>query len=418
MSYDIAIIQTIFDKEQYERFLPFIKKHTVSSITKSILDVIGSYWETYPERTTIDLEELKAFFFICKGSKLKDPHLYEAAFEALEKPLTASTKEALLTRLIEVDYATRIHDEAMGYVVSTPGKHITNIRGLLDKCDAELGRTASVTEAFVKPSLAYLDGVTLSDGLNWRLEEMNVSLGPLRKGDFVVVAARPEAGKTTFVASEATYMLPQLEEDQHVIWINNEESSKKVMMRVIQAFNSVTTKELMSDMMKWEGAFITNGGERFLVVDDDSDYNSVSRINTLLRKCKPGLIIFDQLDKVEGFKNERDDLRIGALYKWARELSKRYCPVIAVSQLDGAAEGSKWITMDHLRGSKTDKPGEADAIVMIGDARDNTTTRYITVAKNKLLGGTRSQESYRHGCFEVGIDPPRATYVSKWPKGK
>jgi len=53
-------------------------------------------------------------------------------------------------------------------------------------------------------------------GLEWRLEELNLSLGPVNKGDLVLVAARPEVGKTTFLTSEISYMLSQTEGD--VLW--------------------------------------------------------------------------------------------------------------------------------------------------------------------------------------------------------
>jgi replicative DNA helicase len=255
-----------------------------------------------------------------------------------------------------------------------------------------------------------------SGGLNWRLKELNVALGPIRKGDFIIIAARPETGKTTFTASEASYMMTQLQPDEHVVWINNEEASNKVMMRVIQAYNQVTSSELLSDPKVHESKFLLGGGERFLILDDDSGIKSTNKIAMLFKEYKPGLIIFDQLDKVHGFKQDREDLRIGQLYEWARDLAKEYCPVIAISQVDGTGEGEKWIQMNQLRGSKTDKIGEADAIVTIGKSNEPgmDLQRFIHVPKNKLFGGKETLEAHRHGCFEVDIEPAKARYVSKW----
>ena len=127
--------------------------------------------------------------------------------------------------------------------------------------------------------------------------------------------------------------------------------------------------------------------------------------------------MFDQLDKVHGFSNEaRDDLRIGKLYEWARDIAKEYCPVIAVSQVDGSGEGEKWIHMNQLRGSKTDKIGEADAIITVGKSNEpgEDLKRFIHVPKNKLFGGKRSLEAHRHGAFELEIVPSIARYKSKW----
>lgn len=415
--HDLDLLRLVLSKDNYLRFKDVVKKHNVSSVTKDIFDTIGDYWDNYPTHTVVDLNTLRTFFFIVKGTKMKESGTYELAFNNLGlSPSDPTIVDALLKRLVEVDYATRIYNEVLGIATGRAGKPLSDLRTLLDEYDKEVGVVAaSAASLFVQPSLSYLSSVAVSGGLSWRLPELNVSLGPIRKGDFIIIAARPETGKTTMVASEASYMLSQLKDDEHVIWINNEESSNKVMMRVIQAFNGCTTADLISDPTTYESRFLASGGHRFLVLDDDAPIKSAHAMEQLFEKHKPGLIVFDQLDKVNGFsKEDRDDLRIGKLYEWARRVAKKYCPVIAISQVDGSGEGEKWIQMNQLRGSKTDKVGEADAIVTIGRADTASLARYIHVPKNKLIGGTASLEAHRHGSFEVAIDPIHARYVSKW----
>jgi hypothetical protein len=132
------------------------------------------------------------------------------------------------------------------------------------------------------------------------------------------------------------------------------------------------------------------------------------------------MIIFDTLDKVSGYqREEREDLRLGRIYKWGRECAREYGPVIAASQLNGNVDTLKdpaFIGMDALRGSKTDKPGEADAIITIGKYQSPSTPeeailRTINVPKNKLPGGGKYQvEGERHGQYMVKIDALRARY--------
>jgi replicative DNA helicase len=412
--YDLDLLRVISNKDSYERFLPHIKKHNVSQITGDIVQVLGEYWPNYPMRSSVDWDELRTFFFIVKGKKLKDPASYERVFDNVAKPTTSLIVDDILRKLIEMDYASRIHDKALAIVSGTAT--VDDVEHIVEAYKKEVGSSVDVSNAFVDCSLGYIKDVVAADGLNWRLQELNVSLGPLRKGDFGIIAARPETGKTTLVASEATYMLTQLAKDKSVVWINNEESSKKVMMRVIQSFHGVTTRALLDDVERYEDEFKAAGGDRFLVLDDDSPYKSVSKISRLLKEVNPGLIVFDQLDKVHGFENEREDLRIGRLYEWARDLAKLYCPVISISQISEVGEGQKWLNNSMLRGSKTDKAGEADYIVLVG--KDNEPgkdlDRFITIGKNKLFGGPDTLEVHRHGNFELGIDPPHARYVSKW----
>lgn len=417
MSYDIDLLVVTSNKDTYNRFKEHVKKHNVSPITLEIFNVLGDYWDNYPTRTEINYSEFRTFFSIVKGRKVKDPSAYEIAFDnlkdALDKP--SPIVKDLLGKLIETDYATQIYDVCLK-IGTGMGGELESIEPMLNAYKKEIGTSVEKDDVFVKPSLDYLSGVVASGGLKWRLKELNVALGPIRKGDFIIIAARPETGKTTFTASEASYMMTQLQPDEHVIWINNEEASNKVMMRVIQAFNQVTSSELLSDPKTCESNFTMNGGDRFLILDDDSGIKSVTKIARLFKEYKPGLIIFDQLDKVHGFKQDREDLRIGQLYEWARDVAKDYCPVIAISQVDGTGEGEKWIQMNQLRGSKTDKIGEADAIITIGKSNEPAMDlqRFIHVPKNKLFGGAETLEAHRHGCFEVEIEPSKARYVSKW----
>jgi replicative DNA helicase len=417
MSYDIDLLVVTSNKDTYNRFKEHVKKHNVSPITLEIFNVLGEYWDNYPTRTEINYPEFRTFFSIVKGRKIKDPSSYELAFDnlkdALDKP--SPIVKDLLGKLIETDYATQIYDVCLK-IGTGMGGDLESIEPLLNAYKKEVGASVEKDDVFVKPSLDYLSSTVASGGLNWRLKELNVALGPIRKGDFIIIAARPETGKTTFTASEASYMMEQLQPDEHVVWINNEEASNKVMMRVIQAYSQVTSSELLGNPKRYEEDFLDGGGQRFLILDDDSGIKSVHKIAMLFKEYKPGLIIFDQLDKVHGFKQDREDLRIGQLYEWARDLAKEYCPVIAISQVDGTGEGEKWIQMNQLRGSKTDKIGEADAIVTIGKSNEPgmDLQRFIHVPKNKLFGGKETLEAHRHGCFEVDIEPAKARYVSKW----
>jgi len=154
--------------------------------------------------------------------------------------------------------------------------------------------------------------------------------------------------------------------------------------------------------------------DRIRILKNDAGLNSVDKLTPIFRDVNPALIVFDQLDKVSGFqgKEDREHLRLGRLYKWARELAHEYGPVVAVSQSDASGAASKFLTMDQLRGSKVDKPGEADAIITIGKSDELTLRdkRYIHVPKNKLFGGPRTEEKERHGFWEVEIRPDIARY--------
>jgi hypothetical protein len=135
-------------------------------------------------------------------------------------------------------------------------------------------------------------------------------------------------------------------------------------------------------------------------------------VEKLCKEYKPSLLVFDQTDKIKGFDNDREDLRLGSIYLWARELAKEYCPVIGVCQADVSGEGQKWLTMDNVANAKTSKQAEADWILGIGMTHDPALRdlRYLNISKNKLIGDEDSVPDLRHGRTEVLIEPQIARY--------
>ena len=151
-------------------------------------------------------------------------------------------------------------------------------------------------------------------GLRWRLDWLNKSLGSLRKGDFGFIFARPETGKTTFLASEMTHMVSQTDGD--ILWFNNEEQGKKVAVRCFQALFGLTNKELFDGKENNANKYKEQVGNRIKIYDYE-DSSSTSRIESIIKNTNPALIIFDQIDKVRGFKSDRYDLELKKLYQWA-----------------------------------------------------------------------------------------------------
>ena len=247
-----------------------------------------------------------------------------------------------------------------------------------------------------------------SPGLRWRLNWLNQSLGSLRQGDFGFIYARPEVGKTTFLANEITHMVTQSE--GNVLWFNNEEQSQKVAIRCYQAYFGITSKELFADVDGYKKKYAEEVGDKIQIFDLD-DSSNTHRIESIVATSNPSLIIIDQLDKVRGFKADRHDLQMKALYQWAREQAKRYAPVIAVCQAGGTAEGKAWLDMNDVDSSKTAKQGEADFMMGIGSENDTmSNSRYLKINKNKLIGDNDTKPELRHGNQAVLIQPHISRY--------
>jgi hypothetical protein len=374
----------------------------------SVLENFHNNNETKADLTVADLSNLLV------AASIKDKDYYLGVLEQLEKlEVSADTTVTLIRSILrnkqlgEISLAA--HDAKEGRI------DIEKVNALIDsfRLDVQAPDEDEDDDLFVTDDLESLVNTQLKKpGLRWRLKTLNEMLGSLRLGDFGFVFARPETGKTTFLASEVTFMAMQLAaESGPILWINNEEQSEKVQLRCIQAATEADLPALYSNIAKYNKEYqaLTKGKIKII---RGLSIISKSMVEKWCKKFKPSLIIFDQIDKIVGFDDDREDLKLGAIYQWARELAKTYAPVIAICQADASGEGNKWLTMNNVANAKTAKQAEADWILGIGKLNDPgwENVRFLHLSKNKLLGDEDTIPEQRHGRREVLIEPTKARY--------
>jgi hypothetical protein len=203
-------------------------------------------------------------------------------------------------------------------------------------------------------------------------------------------------------------MAPQAQ--SAILWINNEQVGTEVMLRCYQAALGLNNTQLLSNLEENRRKFheVTKGNIKL----KDSASIHWKQVEKLCEQQKPSLIVFDQIDKIKGFDSDREDLRLGAIYIWARELAKSYCPVIGVCQADGTGEGQRWLSMANVANAKTSKQAEADWILGIGKVNDvgYDNLRFMHLSKNKLWGDEDTDPRLRHDRWEMLIEPEVGRY--------
>jgi len=371
-----------------------------------LFNMIDLYYEKY-NNNNINITELDIFYnsnYLLKDNERKDLELLLK--DVYEQDIT--NMEAIIGLLEEHRRRSLAGQVALMALDVEAGKKSTaELLELFNNFEHQEVEADEITPVDMDLDNLY-DTQIATPGLRWRINWLNKSLGSLRKGDFGFIFARPETGKTTFLASEITHMVSQTDGD--ILWFNNEEQGTKVGIRVYQATLGLTTQALFADKQTNKERYKTITNNRIKILDFE-DSSSKHRIESVLKQYNPALIIFDQIDKIRGFKGDRNDLELKQIYQWAREISKTYAPVIAVSQASGEAEGKLFLTMDMVDGSKTAKQGEADWILGIGKEQDNTSrSRYFNITKNKLIGDKDTLPDLRHGSTQVLIKPEIARY--------
>jgi len=400
---ELSLIKLLIRKELYDKYRTYISipqgEIELQNLYKHLDNLISEY------NRDISFEEYCAY--VQTNTFTKQDTTTTLLDVIKDQDIQPDLAESLLVQFKQRSLANAIALQAIKITEGTGS--LGDLSKLLEDHEEEVDTT---DDPFVSTDLQELyEQRVKKHGLRWRLKTLNRMLGSLRKGDFGFIFARPETGKTTFLASEISFFASQLSEEKGpIFWFNNEEDGQKVQLRIFQATLGTSLFDLLKDIYSSNENYHKLTNNKIKIID--SATTSKSDVERLCKKYQPSLIVFDQIDKVKGFDGDREDLRLGAIYIWARELAKIYCPVIGVTQADGTAEGKKWLTMDNVSNAKTAKQAEADWILGIGATHQEgfEFIRHLHASKNKLDGDEDTDPSMRHGKADIIIQPDIARY--------
>lgn len=413
MSVDLLMVMA--EEENYTRFSRFVNPEFLPQEEGIIFQDMGKYYHQTGEKT-IDWENFEEWFKLVRHPswKLEKLKPYSHIFKRLETHSSTSLAESIVEEYVTRSYFQAIADVSLKGAEGGGGD-MAEIETLIKSWNDETGRVSRLDSLVVSDDIDELIEDVVSSGYEWRLEILNKSVGCIRRGKLICLAARPNCGKSTFLCSEVTHIASQLAEDECVLWFNNEEAGEEVKLRLIQAALQCTFEDINSNrkgaVEKYKKAI--NGPMSKIKIVDKADVN-IYDVEEFLKTHNVKLIVFDQLWKVNGFekKSGSSTERLGNIYQWARETAKTYAPVLTVHQVKTEGEGVEYLTPSMLYLSGTVIQGEVDTLIMMGrnynPGQDNN--RFVYVAKNKGAYGPRVDVSMREARECIRIIPETASW--------
>lgn len=424
MSLDITLLSLLKHRKEYKRLIRAVNDRAIDPKTKIILDDFGKYFESVEDCESIPLSGAFVTWFSTvahRTLKAEDLVLYRAMFKQAEAEVDETTKQMLVAKLLEADVAVAMSDLAERWHRGDEVDIVKQARTLVDEYESQVRRKVKLP--FVELNENLFDEDKNNSGFKWAWDCLNLTMRPLRSGDFIILAGRPDKGKTTAVAQHLAYMAKQVKEvypteQRHIIWFNNEGPGKRIMKRIIQSALGLPMSKivaLQNDGTLWDQYEAAIGGDRFLIKVMDVHGFKSWQIEEILRQMPPAIVVFDMIDNIK-FDGElinggqRTDQMLEAMYQWGRELAVRFdCPVIATSQISAEGDGLAFPTLSMLKDSKTGKQGAADAIITLGAKNEAAyeNLRFIGLTKNKLAleGRPKSPRA------ELVLDGPAGLYV-------
>lgn len=412
---DIQLLRIMKHRKDFMKLYHSLPRKALEPQTVAILDDMKEYFSTF-DHEVLDLQTFLPRF------RRRHPAFTDETFSVYVGVMTAmmedpdgNTKAGILQQMHEITLGAAIGNIAVEFEEGNVHDVAGAITEALDRYRIDSGIKG---HAYVEDSIWDLLKDEQSDsGLKWRVHCLNEAMRPLRGGDFGIVAARPDQGKTTFLAAEATGFARQLPEERNVLWLNNEGKGSRIKPRLYQSALDFTLDQLvaMSGSPETRDRLIAMyreavGGRLDKIRIVDIHGYSTFQVETLIEENNPGVVIFDMIDHIRGFGGEaRTDLQLEEMYKWARERCVKYDMVgLASSQISNEGDGMQYPTLGMLKDSKTGKQGACDFQLMIGSVNDVNlrASRYLSLPKNKLRRAGGPAELRQ----EVRYDPDHVRY--------
>jgi replicative DNA helicase len=410
---DLDILKFMSDRGNYYSYKDVINKGLCTKESWTLIQDFGKYFNEYPNITEID-EDFTLWFRVTghPGWKPEDHKVYATIIHNVRgraEPARTVFKDQL--QHLSLEATLRNEADKLGHGDTNADDVLAKLHGYsLPGTDGEQSGTYSLDDL--------AQHQRSDDGYYWRLEDLNQSVGPIRKGDFIVVGKRPEVGGTSFLCSELSHMVEQLPENGRAVLFNNEEAPDKVFTRMVSGALDVDYRTMMGAHALYQQNYEKWLGDKEWDLAHDTSMN-LAGIKRYLRGKEYDLIGINVLLKVGGTGAKEDHDKFQALGEEMRRIAQEHGPVLAIVQADPSAEGVRYIPQDRIYKSKTALQGEADVLIMIGSDDDNgpVDSRYIHVAKNKIPPAPCCDLAVKHLKGEVKFDLGTGRFESCTYKG-
>jgi replicative DNA helicase len=414
LSLELTTLRLLRTREKYEKLARAVPLKALDAHTQTLIKDFGAYYREFKDAQSIEVGPFMHWFKAYRHPNLKDEAeaVYSAVIQKIKEPVNEAVEEGLMGRLVAADVAHDIVKTLEDYNNGGEVDLYLALRSHMERFEQQLNRKVKNPQVLtpIEDLLAQQENDV---GLHWRLPSLNRSMRPVRAGDFIVLAARPDKGKTSFMASELTYMASQVDtlypgENRSILWFNNEGPGDRIVTRCFQAALQCTMEDLVKyskepasseeavkkyrSALREKYAHALGGRGGTLRIFDIHDFWN-HEVEDLMTLHKPAAVLFDMVDNIKfgGEANnngQRTDQLLEAMYQWARLMGVKHdCGVFATSQISADGDGLQYPTLPMLKDSKTGKQGAADAIITMGAVNDPMleNSRYFGTTKNKLV---------------------------------
>lgn len=417
---DSLLLHALSNKQRYNSLKHVVPQGMVAPDTLALMQWFGAYFSAFPERDAVDVDELQSLV------RLRSAHASPESvqitlhlIEQLRQKPDDTAINGILGQLYELDLSGR----AAALIEKYQRGEEVDLAYELSRLSQQAVRSkaSASPDDYIKTSIDELLAEVSDDkGLKFRrIAALREHILGLQGGASVAIAARPDKGKTSFIASVLTDFAPQVVQmyggERPILWLNNEGSGKRIIPRIYQAALGKDLNEIirMSNAGQLVPAYTEAiGGIPDLIRVKDMHGASLAQIEQVIEAQRPAVVVADMLanfrlsSAVTG-GNKAD--AVEQIWQEWRELMVRHdCVGLATVQISVEGGNMLYPPYSALKDSKTGIQGATDVIIMMGslDNPDAQTIRGLSSPKNKFAAPGKPS------CFqsEVYFDGARCVF--------
>lgn len=395
---DKLLLSVLRERSKFHTLLSSVPQDMLGTTTQYMLGAYRSYFEAFPDSTYVNFDTLATHVRL-KGNA-SDKQM--AAFDALVAQLkdyspSAADRAGIVDQLIERDTAGRAGALLERYDSGEDLDIIWEMARLADSAKRSRGQT-SVTDCVDTDVFDVMEKHKEGNGVKFPLLCLQEGVRSLALGDTVAIAARPDSGKTSFIASTLVYMAAQAHKlwpGRPILWFNNEGLGENILPRLYQAAMDITVAELgelgKKDKQAAHKAYEKAlGAPRNIIRIKDMHGATLAKAEQVIEALNPCIVVWDMMANFKlasvGDGNSNKASMVEQLWQEAREMAAKHeCISIGTVQVSADGKNEMFPSLDALKDSKTGIQGAVDLIVMVGsvDNPEMQARRGISTPKNK-----------------------------------
>ncbi len=393
---ETALLKTMSNRHNFTNYVNSVDKKRLLPATSLLLTDYEKYFILFPEHETIDFGQFQTQFTQNWHNNDLD-QLDIEYYRDYVFPLITTNSSNYIDSKTDHCLLGLMHKQTTEELLEVAKNdfNVIKLRQILDNYEQkqQLILLDNDKDAITVENVD-LDVLDKTNGIPYFLPSLQMSLGGLIPGQFVVISADSNTGKSAFVVSQAVHAFKHFKnhpERGPILYFNSEGTPGDIFGRFWsnlyrkQIPEGIEEIALCREEIRNQFKELENSN-KFMVFQ--IGFNSINYIRTKLQKYKPSLVIIDMLDTLATVE---DPITLKKLYDSIRLLSLESCPIIGTTQSgnttwfdkeSGQEKSKKFLTDKDVLGCKA-KSASAETVITIGKNSDNPNIRYISTPKKK-----------------------------------